>query len=76
MKLSAIIKRFFRRRDYYLPSEFFWMDRKAAKENMPNTFKRTFMLVLFYCVATTRCAIYLLTIPIRIINEWCESWCY
>lgn len=75
MKLSVIIKRFLKD-DIFLPTDFYWINMNTVKKNVPNILQRITLLGLFYCLATLFCVCYYITIPFRLISEWCESWCY
>ena len=77
MKLSRIISRFFNKDEFCYPKDFFWINKDGVKEHWNNNkILSVVVLIIYFVLAILAFVGYYLLLPLRLLHEWCEEWCY
>lgn len=72
MKIGVAIKNYFSRKEFSNPKDFYYVNWEMLKIRVPNKILRLLYFIFFELIMTLFFIIYYITLPIRIINEWCE----
>lgn len=68
--------KYFFRKEFCTPLDFFWIDWKTVKKNMKTMpVKVIFALIILIPVSILLMAQYYTTLPFRLLNEIAQSWC-
>ena len=77
MKLSRIISRFFNKDEFCYPKDFFWINKDGVKKHWNNNkILSVVTLIIYFVLATLAFVGYYLLLPLRLLHELCEEWCY